>query len=497
MNEIEEQQKLQSFQPEDFDAYLPTKWNSNMYTLERRRVKEKLERLGTVLAEGFDAAGLNLVRHSSDEFPSFWNRKQVDRQWLFFSRDEAARAELTDIIDRERTLADTLADPTPMFRHIFLGVSVSEESLEMGIWMHHDAWVDRRNFLNLCADKGAGSDLIGLLAALPEHFELGIDTGDMGSPKDFDAETLQSLGQAFEEDKAWFFLGARLPKDQVLVLGADIFAEAAEIVRTLIPVYRRIAWSPANDLISIDSILAERSEALKQSREELDRERAEREARIREQHAAGAAMKEEIAERIRETAAWRSREIAAKRAQAMKAAAQAREEDARAKAEAMAAQWGLGGSKSEAKTPQTPTDQASEKASAETTPRRSNAEPRERSREFQGRSAGRDKGSRSDKPRFQMPSREKEKKVSPSRYVVDVPHSAPATLGEFSVGTHIEVTRGFLKGRRGTIQEIDEKGWVKVGFGMVSSRLAPEELRCLGTDEPLHRRAPAKKGAAK
>jgi hypothetical protein len=477
VNEIEDNLDMRVFQSGDFDAYLQNKWNSNMFTLERRRVKEKLARLGAVLAEGIEASGLKLVRHSSDEFPSFWNKKQVDRQWLFFSRDEVARTELTDIIDKKRTLADTLADPTPMYRHIFLGVSVSEDSLDMGIWMHHDAWVDRRNFVNLCGDETACGELLQMLRELPDHFELGIDTGDIASPSSFGTEEIASLSKSFDEDKAWMFLGARLPRDQVIVLGEDIFNAAAEIFETLVPVYRRIAWSPANDLISIESILAERNEDLKHSREELERERSEREARLREQKAAGAAMKEEIAERIRETAAWRSREIAVKRAHAAKAAAAAKEEDARARAEAMAAQWGLGGKKdAPVQTENAVTPKPAPAAKAEPS-------GGERSEDTSRRGKGGDKRFRSDKPRFQMPSRDKGKKISPNSYLVDHPRaSAPATLGEFKVKDRIEVVRGFLKGRRGVIQEIDEKGWVKVGFGIVSSRLAPEDLRCLGSD---------------
>jgi hypothetical protein len=479
VSDQEEQLRMHSFQLEDFDAYLPNKWNSNMFTLERRRVKEKMERLGGVLAKELESLGLKLVMHASDEFPSFWNKKQVDRQWLFFSRDEAARAELTGIIDKERTLADTLADPTPMFRQIFLGVSVSEESLELGIWMHHDAWVDRRNFVSLCNDDEACKRLADLLHTLPDYFEFGIDTGEMAGPSAFNSDELKKFASAFNEEKCWLFLGARLPKDQVTVLGTDISSSAEDIFRTLAPVYQAIAWSSANDLISIDLIVAERNEALKQSREEFDRERAEREARVKEHKSAGAAIKEEIADRIRETAAWRMREIAAKRAHAMKVAAQAKEEDARARAEAMAAQWNLSSKKTE---PHTETSVLSKPSVDERQPEppKIQAPGRDGTRD---KFTDRERTARSDKPRFQMPSREKEKRISKERYQVDLPRTAPPSIGDLKFGDSIEVIRGFLKGRRGTIQEIDEKGWIKVGFGMVSSRLAPEDLRTLGSEK--------------
>ncbi len=485
MNDTEEQLKMNFFQSEDFDAYLPEKWNSNMFTLERRRVKEKLESLGIVLSEKTIAAGLSLVRHSSDEFPSFWNKKQVDRQWLFFSRDEAARAELTDIIDKERTLADTLADPTPMYRQIFLGMSMGEQFLEIGIWMHHDAWVDRRNFVNLCENEEALKMLADMLQGLPEHFEMGLDSGEIESPKHYNPDSIKKMAAVFDNEKSWFFLGARLPRDQVLVLGADLESLAADIFRILIPVYNCIAWSPSNDLISIESILAERNESLKTSREELDRERAEREAKIKESKAVGVAMKEEIAERIRETSAWRSREMAAKRAHAARMAAQHREDDARANAEAMAAKWGLGTkavdkSEEDKETPKVPVLQDKEVfqkpvlAQQKESFNSGQTPAREKSPSFTG---GREK---TEKPQFRTSeryNRDRDKKITPHRYLVEMPHTTSEALGEFKCGDNIEVNRGFLKGRRGTIQEVDEKGWIKVAFGMLSSKVAPEDIR--------------------
>jgi ribosomal protein L24 len=43
--------------------------------------------------------------------------------------------------------------------------------------------------------------------------------------------------------------------------------------------------------------------------------------------------------------------------------------------------------------------------------------------------------------------------------------------GEIQVGDMVKVKRGFLKGRRGTVQEIGERGMLKIGFGPLSSRI--------------------------
>jgi hypothetical protein len=428
----DEQLNLDVFHEADFDAYAPCKWNSNMFTLERRRVKTKLEGLGRSLDEILSSEGLQLTMHSSDEFPSFWNKKKVDSQWLFFSRSEAAKEELSHLVDQERTLAETLADPTPLYRHLFLGVSVNESHLEIGLRLHHDAWVDRKNFLNLLANPESAEKLRALIAPLPGHFHISTDEANLQTLEDFEPEHLSDLVGAFDNEKGWLFIGARLPRDQVLVLEGDISDTAKEVFQSLIPVYKTIAWSPANDAISMEQVVKERNEALQKSHEELDRERAEREAMLREKEAKGLELKREIEDKIRETEAWRSREVAARRAAAAREKIAAKESDARAQAEALAAKWGLGGKGKTA-------------SSSERQKRASPAPDKNR-------------------PVSERPPKAREPRVG---------------VGEIAVGASVVVTKGFLKGRRGKIQEIDEKGGLKVGFGVLSSRLEADEVKPL------------------
>lgn len=472
MQDVEDQEQALGFSAEDFEAYSPEKWNSNMFTLQRRKVKNKLEELGVRLRDMLESSGLSLVMHLSDEFPSLWNNKQVDRQWLFFSRDEAARAELTDIIDHEKTLADSLADPTPLFRHLFLGVAVSELQVDIGLRLHFDAWVDRKNLLSLSADAERRQGLIQAIAGLPEHYELGIGEEERLSPRQFDDAALARLAEAFHSREQGLFIGACLPKDQALVIGAELADTACDIFGGLIPVYRAVAWSPANDAISLDNLVAERHEALRRSREEYERERAERERAHKEKEAIGLALKQEIAEKVQQADLWRSREIAARRAHAVKAQAASRAEDARAQAEALAAKWGLGGASDQ------DTIQKDEIASAKT------------EQEPASRPAPRIGSPRPARPRFDRsrphPS-PSGKQMRPGEYK-PAEHAAARSLesatdgegGAVSLGDRVVVTRGFLKGRRGTVQEIDEKGGIKVAFGGLSSRLELREVKGLG-----------------
>lgn len=455
----DEQPDVNEFTPEDFDAYLPEKWNSNMFTLARRKVKGKLERIGQKLDEALKEGGLSLVMHLSDEFPSLWNKKLVKSQWLFFSRDEAARDELTGLIDKERTLADTLADPTPRFRHVYLGVAVNKDYLEIGLHLHYDAWVDRQNFLSIVRNAESLNELEELIQALPAHYEIGLQGDDAVSPSECGADDISELARAFEENAGGLFIGARLPGDQVPVLGADVLETAREVFQLLIPIYKRVAWSPDNDAISLDDLVAERSRALQATHEELDRERAEREETLKERAEQGLKLREEIEERIRETQAWRQREVAARRAAAMaKAASESKAQDARAEAEKLAQKWGLGRAEKEARG-----DQVADESVG---PNATSAEERSQ------------KGGQSPsvKPEWKRTASSQLGEHSPHQHQIRAPETASADPLEICVGTLVEVQNGFLKGRKGTVQSLDEKGGIKVSFGALSSRLEKHDV---------------------
>ncbi|MCP4604387.1 MAG: hypothetical protein GY847_28335 [Proteobacteria bacterium] len=457
----DDQLTFSEFELEDFDAYQEEKWNSNMFTLQRRKVKGKLEDIGRSLNEELNADGLSLTMHLSDEFPSLWNKKNVDTQWLFFSRDEAARAELTDLIDTERTFAGTLADPTPLYRHVFLGVAVNKDYLEIGLRLHHDAWVDRQNLLNLLKEPDGRLRMKELLSKIPEHYEAGLSNGETARPSSFDETEIEKLTTDFEDLKGWLFVGARLPKDQVLVLGSDVVGIACEVFRYLLPVYRFFAWSADNDAISLDRLVAERNEALRASREELDRERSQREADRKEKQEQGLKLREEIEEKFLKEKAWREREQAARWAAAARAASAEKHKEAKARAESLAAKWNLDGEKSKQ-----PVESPDNKETAASKPvvgaKRPDPEPSEsrqrpRRRERKETPVTND-GRRADETRFD---------------------TLKATT-EINVGDLIEVKQGFLKGRRGTVQEIDEKGVIKVVFGALSSRLTRDDVLGFG-----------------
>jgi flagellar biosynthesis GTPase FlhF len=426
----------EGFTPDDFDAYLPEKWASNMYTLPRRKVKDKLESLGRELSAELERNELPLAMHLSDDHPSLWNNKKVSRQWLFFSRDEAARKKLIEVIDTERTLADTLADPTPLFRHAFLGVSVDEDYLEVGLRLHHDAWVDRRNLRELMEDEEGRRHFVDLCDSLPDHYEAGLVEVDLVPMRELDDERMRSISETFEQRRGWLFFGARLPRDQVVVLGPEVCETLVEAFGLLVPLYRFVAWSPHNDAITMDNLVARRQEAIRSAREQFAGERKQREERRAREESDRLRLRAELEERTRAEEDWRRRERAARRAAAREAAR--REEEAARDAE-----------KSEA------TRSGSERYEKREDVRRESA-PRRGSQDRRG-----------ERPR-----------VSAER------------MAEIRVGDRVEVRSGFLAGRRGVVRDLDDKDGALVLFGSMSSRLDREELEGMGPDKDRGRGRP-------
>lgn len=425
--------------PEDFDAFAPEKWNSNMFTLPRRKVKSKLAHLGRLIEQQLQQESLPLIMHLSDEFPSLWNKKLVDNLWLFFSRDEDAQAALTAVIDKERTLATTLADPTPRYRQIFLGAAVNETHLEVGLRLHHDAWVDRDNLLRKLDKPENGDEFVGLLKRLPLFFVAGcIDDSLLFSPDDITKDNLSTLCARFATDRTWLFVGARLPRDQVSGLGSEIASSVLEILSAVTPLYKYLAWSPNNDAVSLASIAAQREEEIQRSHEQLNREKAERAAERATREQEAHKLRAEIEERVREKETWRNREIALRRAAAVRAAEEEKRAEARMQAETMAAQWSL--PKSEHK----PADKS--EPSQPATPAAAPLEP------------------------------------SATTKASSATHLSQNTSTP-GVGDPVEVCRGFLKGRRGVLQELDDKGGARVNFGAMSSRLDLEDLRRAGPSQ--------------
>ena len=115
----------------DFDAYAPEKATSNAYSRPRLEVKQRALAWARGVVARLADLGIAVDVHGSDEHPSLRNKKRVDCQWVFFWRDQAARDELDRLLDRGRSIAAVIDDPSPYTRHAFLALRLDTNAIEV------------------------------------------------------------------------------------------------------------------------------------------------------------------------------------------------------------------------------------------------------------------------------------------------------------------------------------------------------------------------------
>ena len=239
----------------DFDAYLPAKWRSNVFNRERLDVKQKLLDLGRALAGGMVAADDSpLLLEASAEHPALWNHKQVEGQHLYFSRHAAARKEIDGIIDRSRPMSTMLEDPTPQRNHVYLGVSMNHEGIEVALKLHPDAHVDRQNLERKLDEAWEREKFLDLVHALPDGTSVGVLAGGHGPSAELDNDKLNGLLADLARPEApgkthWFAFTRAVPRADAVAAGADLVERVREQLAALLPVYHFIAWSRDNDYV--------------------------------------------------------------------------------------------------------------------------------------------------------------------------------------------------------------------------------------------------------
>ena len=264
------------FTAADFDAYQQKKWKSNVFNRERLDVKQKLAALGRELQGAMIAAdGSPLAIEASVEHPALWNHKQVEAQHLYFSRNEGSRKELDAIIDRGKSMASMIDDPTPQRNHLLLAATLGEQALELTVKLHPDARVDRENLERKCDDHFEREKLLHLVHALGSAFKVGV-TPDLLPVAELDVGKLQEIIAALARPASpapalpgsaphrIFYVGRAIGRDEAITVGAGIVEEARSAFAALMPIYRFIAWSRENDFLSIRETLQKEKQQKRQ-----------------------------------------------------------------------------------------------------------------------------------------------------------------------------------------------------------------------------------------
>jgi sRNA-binding protein len=274
----------------DFSAYAPEKATSNAFTRPRIEVKQR----ALAWAKGATARllELGLEVHASDEHPSLRNKKRVDCQWVWLSRDTAQRDHLDRLLDRGRSIANVLDDPSPYMRHAFLALRLDAEAVEVCFAVHPEARVDIDNLrarLHASAETSLASELREALAALPDEFSVGVHTEGIEAHVPASSATLATLATALERAAAGqvpLWIGWRVPRAIALEHAAILEEQLEDALVALGPIYKLVAWSRDNDNIALDQqiagVEAERARAHEEAEAKTATWRTERERKLEE-----------------------------------------------------------------------------------------------------------------------------------------------------------------------------------------------------------------------
>lgn len=243
---------FEGFCREDFQAYEPEKWSSNVYTRPRMRVREKLDALGQVVQTKLVDAGLELKVETNDAAPTVFNGHCVESQLVYFTRPDAARKALSTVLDSERSLAETVADPAHQKRHLALVVEVDVAAVRVYLGLHRNAWVDSKNGAQKLEDAFE-ADVVGRVFEKVEAVCPGL--GDLERDVRLTQMNAESLSRDLTElatgARTWLRLGRCFSWDRDEV-GQPGFVDAAgEVLVALSPLYRFLVWSADNDHLGL------------------------------------------------------------------------------------------------------------------------------------------------------------------------------------------------------------------------------------------------------
>ncbi len=249
---------FKGFEPSDFAVYTSDKWSSRLHNRARMGVRDKLNAFARSLRPALEQRGLSFSVETNDPLPSVFNNHCVDAQWLFFTRDDAARKELATIIDREQSIAQNLMNAGHHKRHLNLAVKVFEGGVDVMMGLHHSAWVDVKNCLHKLQDAWGEEQLTELLDAMsPEAREQLHLVGPRGveSLLDVTAPVFVQHLEALGGEQEWVIIGRNFPADDPIVKEEGFMGAVQSLLEELVPLYAFLLWSRDNDFLELQQQL--------------------------------------------------------------------------------------------------------------------------------------------------------------------------------------------------------------------------------------------------
>jgi len=433
----------------DFDAYAPEKATSKAYSRPRLEIKQRVLLWARRVVSRLAALGISVDMHGSDEHPTLRNKGRVENQWVFFSRDQAAREDLDRLLDAERKISAEIDDPSPFARHAFLAFKLDASRVEVCFAVHPEAKVDVDNLrARLAANAEArdgvhelSAELTTALHGLPDEFVMGVGDERVAAH----AATPQAIEALLERASAGqvpLWIGWSVPREVALEHAETIGEQLEDALIALAPIYQLVSWSQQNDRIALDRRL-----------EGIEQKRAQTHAEVEAQ-----------------TEKWRAEQAAARE----KSLSEAR---ARGEADAgrpLAPPLNRGGTRRPSldslfKPGSGPAADRDRREVRDSEPKKSPSPQPNKARE---------QAETTPRPRPVAPtdsgSSGADASSSPARSSGQTSSTpAPMTLEK---GARVRVLRGAFADKVGVVNELDGKGGARVMLGLLSTRIDTTDL---------------------
>jgi hypothetical protein len=238
---------FQGFAAADFDAYEQKKWGSNVFTLERRKAKDKLLALARALGKDLEDELAGLEMGASDEAPSVANSRKVEAQWVFFTRGADDRATLRTLLGKTDLHGGAgLFDIAIHHQHACIALRLDQKGLAMSVELATKAKVDRDNAVEKLKQAWARDKLIELLRALPGGTTIGFAT-DRKDALSVTSGEVETFIDGLSKLERVFTVECVIPRAEELLATQALIGTIVEYLQAFLPIYRFLAWSRDND----------------------------------------------------------------------------------------------------------------------------------------------------------------------------------------------------------------------------------------------------------
>lgn len=234
-----------------FEAFEPRKWSSNLFNMERMRVRDALRSLGTALEPALTATR-PFAWEVTPYAPSVFNGKRVAEMVLYFTRTaEQARA-ITPLLDSRIALPDQISNAGEHHHHVTLGVRIDAEGVETGLMVHSTAWLDVMNLLNRARSAEGAQDLVHLVRRLPEGTCFRVAPGRDIPCAEFLPEHVRVLEDSVLNEQFLVRVGTAFDASDDRVAAAGFTPYARGLLTALVPLWEFAAWRPASNYLATE-----------------------------------------------------------------------------------------------------------------------------------------------------------------------------------------------------------------------------------------------------